>query len=222
MKNSSASLGVLLESLRDWWDDWVFLTFLNLIWLLCWLTIILGPPATFANYHFANRLVHGENIGIKGFIEGGRRYFLQSWIWMLVNLLVSFLLIANIWFYTALEPFWADFLQILFIILSILWLIVQFYSLPYLMEQEEKRLGIAFRNGLYTLIASPGYTFVVAGVSSLIAVLCVVLRVPLFVGGPFLIVILGSTAVKERVATFNVREGEDSDEILDPIEDKNR
>jgi uncharacterized membrane protein YesL len=221
MRARSASLDVLLQSFRDWWDEWVFLTFLNLVWLLCWLTIILGPPATFGLYHFGNRLAYGENLGFKGFYEGGRRYFLLSWLWMLINLVVAFIIIANIWFYTALEPFWADFLQTFFIILGILWLIVQFYALPYIMEQEIKHLGIAFRNSLFTAFAAPGYTILIASVASLIAALCVVLVFPLFVGAPCLIVILGNRAVKERLTTFQVREVESLNHISEHDENKN-
>jgi uncharacterized membrane protein YesL len=206
---------VILHSIRDWWDEWVFLAFLNFIWLLCWLTIILGPPATFGLYRFGNRLAYGENIGFKGFLNGGRRYFLLSWLWMLMNLVVIFIIIANIWFYTALEPFWADFLQIFFILLGVLWLVVQFYALPYIMEQEVKHLGIAYRNGLYTAMAAPGYTFVIFGLAALIAVLCIVLIVPLFVGVPSLIVVLGNRAIRERITTFKVRDGDQPDDIKD-------
>lgn len=38
------------------------------------------------------------------------------------------------------------------------WLVVRFYALPYLMEQEHKSLRLALRNGFSTLLAAPGYT----------------------------------------------------------------
>jgi hypothetical protein len=79
------------------------------------------------------------------------------------------------------------------------------------MEQERKHLGMALRNGLFTALAAPGYTTVVAGVAALIAALSVAVVAPLFLGGPCLIAALGNRAVRERVETYRVRERE-SDE----------
>ena len=206
MRSSSASLPVIVQSFQEWWDDWVNLTIQNLICLLCWLTIILGPPATFGLYYVTNRLAHGESIGLGGLVEGGRRYFLLSWLWMLINLLVAIIISYNYFFYTSYETLWTDFLQAFFIILGVIWLVVQFYALPYLMEQEKKHLGIALRNGLYTTLAAPGYTLVVTGVGALLATLSIVLIFPVFLGVPCLIILIGNRAVIERLATYQVRE----------------
>jgi len=206
VRSSSASLPVIVQSFQEWWDDWVNLTIQNLICLLCWLTIILGPPATFGLYYVTNRLAHGESIGLGGLVEGGRRYFLLSWLWMLINLLVAIIISYNYFFYTSYETLWTDFLQAFFIILGVIWLVVQFYALPYLMEQEKKHLGIALRNGLYTTLAAPGYTLVVTGVGALLATLSIVLIFPVFLGVPCLIILIGNRAVIERLATYQVRE----------------
>jgi len=206
VKSSSASLTVIVQSFQEWWDDWVNLTIQNLVCLLCWLTIILGPPATFGLYSVTNRLAHGESIGLGGLVDGGRRYFLLSWLWMLINLLVAIIISYNYFFYTSFGTLWADFLQAFFIILGVIWLVIQFYALPYLMEQEKKHLGIALRNGLYTTLAAPGYTLVVAGVGALVATLSIVLIFPVFLGVPCLIILIGNRAVIERLATYQVRE----------------
>ena len=212
MRAKSASLDVIFQSVRDWWDEWVFLTILNLIGLLCWMTIILGPPATFGLYYFNNHLAHGDNVGFKGFLEGGRRYFFHSWLWTLINLVVAIIIIANIWFYTAFESTWANLLQAFFITLGVLWLVIQFYTVPYLMEQERKNLLIALRNGLFTTLASPGYTLVVFGVAALVVLISVVLVFPIFLGGLCLVFLLGNRAVIERMKTFQVNERESDQE----------
>ena len=209
MRSGSASLTVIAQSFQVWWDDWVNLTIQNLICLLCWLTIILGPPATFGLYFVTNRLAHGESKDLRGLVEGGRRYFLISWLWMLINLLVAIIISFNYFYYASLETLWADYLQAFFIILGVIWLVIQFYALPYLMEQEKKHLGIALRNGLFTTLAAPGYTFVVAGVGVLVVTLSIVLIFPFFLGFPCLIILLGNRAVIERLATYQVREGDE-------------
>jgi uncharacterized membrane protein YesL len=201
-----APVQVIVSALWDWWDAWVILAVMNLAWELSWLTIVLGPPTTFGLYSVTNRLAHGESLGLGGLVEGARRYALQSWLWMLLNLFAGFLLYANLWFSTSFEANLPPIRQAVALFLGVMWLTVQFYTLPYLMEQEQKSLWVALRNGLFTVLAAPGYTFVVASVAAFIAILSVRLVFPLLLGGPCLIATLGSRAVQERLETFSVRE----------------
>jgi uncharacterized membrane protein YesL len=181
---------------------------INLLLALSWLTIILGPPATFGLYYVTNALAHGRSIGPQGMLQGGRRYLLTSWRWMLLNLAVVVVIGVNYAFYDSMTPAWANFLQAAFLLLGAAWLIVQFYTLPYLMEQEEQRLRVALRNGLFTALAAPGYTLVVAGAAALVAALSIGTVALLFLGGPCLVAALGNRAIVERLETYRVRERE--------------
>jgi uncharacterized membrane protein YesL len=211
IKKWPVPLQVIGQALRDWWDDWVNMVVIGLIWLLSWVTIVFGPPATFGVYYVTNRLAHGRSLGLRGLLEGGRRYFLKSWQWMLLNLMVAAVLAVNIWFYGQLDAGWAGTVRAFPLFLSLAWLVVQFYALPYLMEQEEKSLRLALRNGLFTFLAAPFYTAVVAGLAALIAVLSVWLVVPALLGSLCLIAALGNRAVRERLETYRVQERETDD-----------
>jgi uncharacterized membrane protein YesL len=215
MKTTSTSLNIITQALRNWWDEWVTLAIINIIGIVCWTSIVLGPPATFGIYFVTNRLVQGESVGIRGFVEGGKRYFFISWLWMLVNVLAATIVVANYLFYSAMDVRWANFLKALFIILGLLWLVVQFYMLPYMMEQERKHLGIAFRNGLFTMLAAPGYTFVIVGLGAIILVVSTGMIFPLILGVPPLIAVIGNQAVVERLITYRVRERENTDDQQD-------
>jgi len=195
-------LQVVAQALSDWWDDWINMALINLVWLLCWVTIVLGPPATFGLYYVTNQLAHGRSLGLRGLVEGGKRYFAKSWLWMLLNLVVALVLAVNIWFYGQFDADWAGIVRAFPLFLGLAWLVIQFYALPYLMEQKEESLKLALRNGLFTLLAAPGYTAVVAGLAALIAVLSVWLVAPLLIGGPCLIATLGNRAVRERLETY--------------------
>ena len=212
VKRLPVPLQVVAQALSDWWDEWFNMALISLAWLLCWVTIVLGPPATFGIYYVTNQLTHGRSLGLRGLLEGGRRYFLKSWLWMLLNLLVLAVVVSNIWFYGQFDADWAVIVRMFLSFLGLVWLIVQFYALPYLMEQEEKSLRLALRNGLFTFLASPGYTAVVAGLAALVVALSVVLVAPLFLGAPCLIAVLGNRAVRERLETYRVRERE-TDEL---------
>ena len=206
IKRLPVPLRVIAWALSDWWDDWINMTLIGLLWLLCWATIVLGPPATFGLYYVTNQLAHGRSLGLSGFVEGGKRYFAKSWLWMLLNLVVATAVVANIWFYGQFEADWAGIVRPFPLFLGLAWLVVQFYALPYLMEQEEESLKLALRNGLFTLLAAPGYTAVVAGLAALIAVLSVWLVAPAFLGIPCLIAGLGNHAVRERLETYRSRD----------------
>ncbi len=90
--------------------------------------------------------------------------------------------------------------------LGLLWLGVQFYALPYFMLQEEKSLRTAWRNGIFTILAAPVYTLILWIFGVLIVVLSVGTVIPLFLGVPGIIVVLGSQAVTERLITFEIIE----------------
>ena len=211
MSELPVPIQVIFRALNDWWADWVHMVVVNLVWALCWLTIVLGPPATLGLYHVTNELTRGRSLGLEGLLEGGRRYFWKSWQWALLNLFAVAIAAANVWFYAQFDAAWAEILRALLWFVGLAWLIVQFYALPYLMEQETKSLRVALRNGLFTALAAPGYTVAVAGVGVLVAALSVGTVALLFLGGPCLVAVLGNHAVRERLETYRVRERETGD-----------
>lgn len=199
---------VLVNALGTWWDDWVNQTVINLVWAVCQVTIVLGPPATFGMAYVANRLVHGEATGLGGWWQGLRRYFVVSWLWGLANLIVAVVLYANLVMYGSFEGFWGPLLQGAALSVVALWVVVQLYAVPFLMEQTEPKLVQAWRNGLFTLLAAPGYSLVlIVAVASILALSFVTLA-PLILGGPCLILVIGNQAVIERLEHFRVRERE--------------
>lgn len=200
------SLQVLARALDDWWSDWVQMTVVSILWTLSWLTVVLGPPVTFGLAYVAHRMAYGESPGLGGLLEGARRYLARSYLWALLNLLAAVVLYANLWFYGRLETSWAPLLQALFWILGALWLAVQFYALAYLMEQERKSLPLALRNGLFTILAAPGYSLVVMGAASLFGAVSLALVAPLVLGGPGLLALIAAHAVRERIETYGLRE----------------
>jgi hypothetical protein len=182
----------------------------NVVWLLCWLTIILGPPATFGLYYYANALAHGQNLGLSGFVEGGRRFFLKGWLWMLLNLAALVLISVNLVFYGQFDALWAAFLGGLILATTVIWFGTQFYALPYLMEQENQQLRLALRNGLLTMLAAPGYSLIVMGLAAVLMALGLLLVFPFIVGVPAMISALGTRAVLERMEAFGVRERDET------------
>jgi uncharacterized membrane protein YesL len=197
---------VIMDAFKDWYDDWVNMLVINFIFLLCWATIILGPPALFAMYDVSGSLAYGKSQYPRDMISAMRKYFLKSWQWFILNLVISAIIVVNFFFYRTVRSDWALFVQALFIFLGILWLVIQFYALPYMMEQEEKSLKTAYRNGLFTILGAPGYTFVVVGFAAFLAGLSIITILPIALAAPTLIASIGSRSVRERLETLGVRE----------------
>ena len=193
---------VLLRALSDWWRDWVNMAVINLGWMVCWLTLLLGPPATFVAYRVANDFVHGRSLYPRELPGLVRRYFLRSWGWFLINLAVAAAALINLQFYASLDSTLGSVLQGATLTVAGGWLLVQFYALPYLMEQDRPLLSRALRNALLTTLASPLYTLLLAAACGLLLALCVRLPFLLLFGVPMLIAVTGSHAVLERLEAF--------------------
>ncbi len=201
--SSPITIKVIKWSIRSWWDDLIWLAMVNLALVVCWITVIFGPPATLGLYYISHELIRGQALGFSGLIEGARKYFFKSWGWALANLLVLLLLWSNIVFYGNIDVVWVKGLPIVMFLLGLVWLVVQFYALPFLMLQEQKSLIVAWRNAYLIAALYPKYTLVIMLFVVLILVISLVLMLPLFLGALPLISILGCWAVRDRVDEYN-------------------
>jgi len=205
-----ASLRVIGRSIVDWWDGWLDMVLVMIVWVLAQVTIILGPPATFGVYYVVHSMINGEAQGVRGMISGGRKYFWKAWIWGLITLLGTVILIVNYIFYGRVEANWGVYVQGFVVLLSFLWLSTQFYALPFFMEQEFKSIKIAFRNGFLTTLAAPFFTMVLAIPAAIVIGLSGVFVLPLFLGLPGIIPFLGFRALYNRLEAFGLRQPEKS------------
>ena len=196
---------LIWKALRGWWDGWLSLLLYGLVWLLCWFTIVLGPPATFGFFFAVRAWIDEKETRWNLYYQMGKKYFLASWGWFLANLLVFFIVFANNVFYESLGGGLGSFLKAIAMVIGFLWVAVQFYALPYFVLLEKKNLLIAWKNGLFTIMASPLFSLGMWIALALLISLHVVIM-PLFFGGPGLIVLLSSMAVEDRIETFGIRE----------------
>jgi uncharacterized membrane protein YesL len=200
MKQLNASLSVILDALNQWWYSWLMLMLLNTLLVLCWISIIFGPPATFGFYYAIRSLIDSHSTNWREFLEGTKRYFLKAWLWAFVNIAVFFLLRISLEFYSQFSGTQAFF--IVSLLLGAVWLSVQFYALPYMMEQEQKNLLLAFRNSLFTLLASPIFSLLLLIFLAAVLWLSTNFPILLIIGSPSLIAVLGIKAVKERLTSY--------------------
>jgi uncharacterized membrane protein YesL len=202
MKQLTDALQVIQQSLSDWWHSWLTLAILNTLLVLCWITVVLGPPATFGLYHAAHSLTTTYSTDWREFVAGSKRYFLKSWLWMLVNVAVALLLRISVEFYSQFAE--TTVLLLFALLIGFLWFCAQFYIIPYLMQQEQKQLRLAFRNGFLTLFASPVYTLILLLPVTVALWLGMSFPILFVIGSPAFIVVLGTHAVRQRLKTFRI------------------
>jgi uncharacterized membrane protein YesL len=210
-----ASLRVIGRAVVDWWDSWLDMVLLSLAWIVAQVTIVLGPPATFGLFYVIYEMTNGESMGVKGLIEGAKKYFLQAWLWAGINLLVALILYVNIRFYGEVQAVWGLYLQVFMIVITGLWIATQFYTLPFMMEMQVKKVHLALRNGILTTMAAPLYTLVVLVFAFIVALLGVGLVIPIFLGILGIIPFLGIRAMEERLITFGLKDREKSPKELE-------
>ncbi|NLG98949.1 MAG: hypothetical protein GX491_16455 [Chloroflexi bacterium] len=203
-----APFKVIGRSVVDWWDGWLDMAMVVSIWFLAQATVIFGPPATFGLYHVTYNMINGEALGVRGLFEGAKKYLKKSLIWGAINLFALATIFVNFTFYGGVQAAWGPYVQMVVVGVAWLYLSTQFYTIPYFMEQEVPSLKIAMRNGLFTTLASPLFTFIVMVVAAVVVVLSIMLVIPIFLGLPGLIAFLGFRALNDRLVTFGIRQPE--------------
>ena len=210
LKTLKLPFKVMGAALKDWWRDWVNMAALNLAFVLCWATVVLGPPATFALYDIVHTYVYGRSFEVRETPAMLRRYFVKSWLWMFTHAFVVGGVWLNLQFYTVQDAAgagWVTALRALSLLTGVVWLAVQFYALPYMLEQDRPSLRQAYRNALLTVLASPLYTLLMLGFVLLLVLVSARFVVLLFLGVPPLIAVLGVHAVAERLRNYQTRGG---------------
>ncbi len=206
MRQISAPFGVIAQAIEIWWGDFTQLFVINLVWLACCLTVVLGPPATLGMMYVTWQLLDESAPTLSDFQAGARKYFWSSWLWMGTNLLLVIVWTFNLWFYSNIEASWSSYMRVILTSLMVLWLATQFYALPYLVKQEHKSLKTAWKNGFLTLLASPGFALIIGIFAIIIIASSMIIIIPVFMGTGSLLMLLAAAAVQDRLEAFEIIE----------------
>lgn len=196
------ALDVIWETLRDWYNGMVGLAVMNFIWFVLSLTVILLPPATAGLYTVTSSLAHGKGAHFSDFWPGMRRYAWVSYRWALTNIGVAVMLAVGIDFYGRTAGVLGVFIQAVFASAGLLWLTMQLYTWPFLVEQETMHLRQALKNALFLTLANPVYAFMLLSTTALAVVLSLLTVLPLAIFVTSFVALLGSRAVVERLTTY--------------------
>ena len=147
----------------------------NLLWALFTVLIVTIPPAFAGLYYATNQIAHEKKVTWRTFFIGFRTYFWPSWRWFLANALFVGVLIFNILYSGALFAGTMEVLRALYLPLLFAWLLLQLYSFPLLLEQEEPRLLLSLRNSLLLWIAHLPFNLMLTAFVVLLVVISIYL-----------------------------------------------
>ncbi len=177
-----AVFSMVKGALDDVWGDLWTAMVCSCLWLLSLVLVLPAPPATFGLFYYTNRLVNGEVADLKDFLTGFRRYWKVSYRWALLNLAALLILIVDYRFTgQAGDSPWIQFAQGLYLTLTGFWLILQFYALPFIFEQETPSLRGALRNAAVMIGKNPLFcllTVVLLAAVLLVGALLFMISVP--------------------------------------------
>jgi len=196
------ALRVAGRTLRDWYYSMLGLAIVSLVWAVCAVTVVLLAPATAGLYAVTNSAAHGTGSQLSEFVEGTRRYLWVSVRWLLLNVVVGVILAVNVVFYAGLPNTLSRVIFPTVVAASLLWLMVQFYTWPFLLEQEVPRLRTALRNGLFLTLGAPFYSLTLLVIVLIAIALSVATVLPLAIFISSFIALLGNHAVVERLARY--------------------
>jgi len=158
------------------------LVILNVTWVLFSLPIITLPAATLALTHSIRIMVIDEtNYSWKIFLEAFKRYFISSWRWFLPAILLPVIFIYNILFF-AIESYTLSVsVQAANIVMLVIWLILQTFTLPLLVEQDQPVMRVALLNGIRMIYQKPGLYWFTTIFLWVFLISSIVLITPIFI-----------------------------------------
>jgi hypothetical protein len=216
------ALQVLKFSLQDFWEEFVLLVVLNLLWAVTlvlpivplavlgttvpiWLlSVLLLIPLSIVSgalIFVTNQISRGVAVTWAHFALGLRSYWSKSLIVGVINFVAVILILANIQFYAfALEGAWTNIAVIIWIAVGVYWLLVQIFWFPMILELEKERVFLALRNALAMVLISPMFTLTLAVVLVLVVALSIALTVPFLLFTASLFGLISNHATRSRIA----------------------
>ena len=191
---------LIRDSLSDIWSDlWTTLV-CNAIWLLANLLVIPGPPATMALYYYANQKAHGEIVDHRDFWKAIWRSWRVGWRYGTLNFFILAFLAVDYYLSSMIaDSTFMYYMQGLYIVLGVCWFSVQFFTLPFLFEQEKMRIRTALHNAVVLIGRNPWFSILLLLFLILILLVGTLVSLLSIMFGGIFIALSGSRATLNRL-----------------------
>jgi uncharacterized membrane protein YesL len=188
---------VFVAALRLTFHRIGLLLVINVLWWLLMLPLITWPPATAGLFHVVRRLTRleeSEQTTWRHFFAGFKLYWLKSWQLMAINLAIGFVIIVSFLFYLARSQFLLRLVSVPIFYIMLVWLGMQLYLFPLLIEQKNKQIKLIFKNAIVLALGNVVFTAVLG------LLLLSVILVTTTLSGPLLIILISFLTVSQTLA----------------------
>lgn len=198
------ALRVVRAAIVDLWDHAFLVIFCSLAWLFLVLLIIPGPPATIAIFSISRSIVANEYLlEFRDYLRAVWRNFGVGWRWAAINIPVLLILAVDIRVVPQMfSATIAASIQLAFYVALGIWIVVNWYALAFLFQQEKASVLQALRNGGVVLLRYPGFSFVLIVATAALLALTLVFVIVNMLFGPMLMGLISTHAVSSRLEIF--------------------
>ena len=188
-----------LMLMRDeFWMIWLS----NLFWLVLLIPVITIPLAFAGLYTCAHGIVYDEAQDWKTFFRGIKKHFGPSLRWTGANLFMLAVIIFYIWFFSVENNSTigrSNLLVDIFLVIALLWLVLNMYTFPFMLAQEKPSYLNALRNSAVIFLRWPLQVIGVSLFNLVVIGLSVWLLFPWLLFGASLPALMACLCVKDVV-----------------------
>jgi uncharacterized membrane protein YesL len=178
----------------------------NLFWVVLSLPLVTAPAAWAGLVTLAHRAqTSPAPVEVLTVWQGFKQHFRRGLVVALLNVVVLGVNASNLFAYQYVTDLTGTVLRWLWIMAILLWLMLQFYAWPLLIEMEKPELWGAFRNAVVMLFRHPLFTLVIGLCALLLVVANTLLVGAWFLIGGSLLATLSVAAVRNQLEAAGLR-----------------
>ncbi len=197
-------LKLVWRGIRDLFEQFLSLTWFSLLWWVCFILIVPGPPATVALYSMADPRRQVSTPDFRDAVDVFWSAFRRSWGIFLFTVPLMAVLVWNLYFFGGTTQLLAAMTPLWMIMLVLIWVLMLYaYAVAGTMESGVRN---AFRGAVFVLVSRPLLSIVLSLFSIILIVVMTITVLPMVLFGPALI-----ASIVNRVVLFVL-----GVEVIDP------
>lgn len=178
-------LKLVWRGTRDLFEQFLNLTWFSLLWWLCVLLVVPGPPATVALYAMADPRRQVSTPEFRDAMDVFRTAIRRSWGIFLFTVPLMAILVWNLYFFGGTTQLLAAMTPLWLIMLMLIWVVMLYaYSVAATMESGTRN---AFRGAMFVLVSRPFVSIALSIFSVFLIVVMTITVLPMVLFGPALI-----------------------------------
>jgi uncharacterized membrane protein YesL len=193
----------------------VTLAYFNVLWVFSSVLIVTAPPATAALYVTTREIGYRRQVGWRDFVRLLRTHFFVGWRWATLNAMAVGIVFANLTFYSYMDNAIGVLLIALWLGLGFVWLVVQMYCFPLLLEQSRPAVIMALRNAFVLSMRHPLFTLTYVLVAGFFVFISLVVPYLWVLITPALLAFLYNRAVHYLI---QIEQGKDPELEIEPFD----